>query len=158
MAKKIKKPQAKASRVKKKPLAKAGKKAAPKTSKKVSAKGSKKTSKKKAKGKKELMCFLTTACVRYFGLPDNCEQLTILRNYRDTYLGASDEGRELVEEYYRIAPVLVRKINKDSKRAGIYTYIYDVIRRSCDFIGLNDYQGAEKAYRAMVHNLSARYN
>ena len=46
-------------------------------------------------------CFLTTACVQYAGLEDDCEELTIMRNFRDDYLLRQDSGKQLVEEYYR---------------------------------------------------------
>lgn len=56
-------------------------------------------------------CFLTSACVEYLGLPDDCKELTTLRTIRDKVLKATGEGRGLVDEYYRIAPALVEKIN-----------------------------------------------
>lgn len=40
-------------------------------------------------------CYLTTVCCQYKGLPDNCEELTILRAFRDECVPKS-----LVKEYY----------------------------------------------------------
>jgi hypothetical protein len=52
-------------------------------------------------------CFITTACVKYYGLNDNCYQLKTLRKFRDTYLLKSHENALLVGQYYCIAPNLV---------------------------------------------------
>ena len=41
-------------------------------------------------------CFITTACVKYYGLKDNCYQLEILRKFRDGYLLKSDSNKDLV--------------------------------------------------------------
>ena len=67
-------------------------------------------------------CFLTTACVEYKGLADDCEELTKLRAFRDNYLKTTEEGKAVVEEYYRIAPQIVEKINASAKKAEIYDY------------------------------------
>lgn len=55
-------------------------------------------------------CYLTTATVDYLGLADDCDQLTVLRRFRDTYLVSFEEGRKDIEAYYRIAPKIVARI------------------------------------------------
>lgn len=95
-------------------------------------------------------CFLTSACCQYKGLPDDCYELTTLRNFRDTYLKSTEEGRKLVEEYYHIAPMLVEKIDQSDKRDEIYGNIYTKI---CDILKLIDnaeHEQAVDAYREMV--------
>ena len=62
-------------------------------------------------------CFLTTAVCEYLGKADDCEELTTLRAYRDNWLAKQPGGRELIEEYYRIAPGIVRAM-KESARYG----------------------------------------
>jgi hypothetical protein len=57
-------------------------------------------------------CFITTAVCRKLNLPDDCEQLTTLRNFRDTYMKYSPEREELVAQYYREAPAIVEKLDK----------------------------------------------
>src|SRR5687768_5926093 len=67
--------------------------------------GGQATKKKPSKKKKDtLMCFLTTACMSYYSLPDDTYEPTTLRNYRDTYLASSPEGRELISQYYAVSP------------------------------------------------------
>jgi hypothetical protein len=55
-------------------------------------------------------CFLTTACVKYYGLPDDCKELTILRQFRDHYMKEFKEGRQAIQEYYHLAPKIVEEI------------------------------------------------
>ena len=62
-------------------------------------------------------CFLTTAVCEYLGKADDCEELTTLRAYRDNWLAKQPGGRELIEEYYAIAPGIVRAM-KESARYG----------------------------------------
>ena len=61
-------------------------------------------------------CFITTACVKHYNLDDNCYQLRTLRNFRDTYLLKSLKNKQLVEEYYSIAPRLVRQLKTDKNK------------------------------------------
>ena len=68
-------------------------------------------------GGKHKGCFLTTAVCEYLGKADDCEELTTLRAYRDQWLAKQSGGVELIEEYYEIAPGIVRAM-KDSPNYG----------------------------------------
>lgn len=52
-------------------------------------------------------CFITTAICEAENLPDDCEELTTLRRFRDEYMMASPELRVLVGQYYDMAPAVV---------------------------------------------------
>src|ERR1700741_227015 len=93
------------------------KKAAKKTARKVGKATTKKTGKKPARKrykhppkKKDDNCFITTACVNYYGLDDDCYQLETLRKFRDNFLLKSPKDKKLVEQYYILAPTIVSKI------------------------------------------------
>ena len=58
-------------------------------------------------------CFLTTAVVEMRGEEDDGPTLTAMRRFRDTYMQATPERREMVEGYYRVAPAIVAAIPKD---------------------------------------------
>ena len=62
-------------------------------------------------------CFLTTACVHYAGLPDDCEELTGMRNFRDAYLLSLPNGQAMYDEYYRLAPAIVEAIERSDERS-----------------------------------------
>lgn len=62
-------------------------------------------------------CFLTTACVEYAGLPDDCVELQTMRLFRDRYITSLPHGDELLEDYYRTAPIIVRRLKEQSDSA-----------------------------------------
>ena len=85
--------------------------------------GGEKTGNKPDK-KSDAGCFLTSACVEARGLPDDCEELTILRNYGDTYLRNMSGGDEEVLQYYRIAPTIFEHIKARNDSAEIWGKVY----------------------------------
>ena len=95
-------------------------------------------------------CFLSSACVEYMGLSDDCRELTVLRDFRDYVLKATKDGCSLVEEYYQIAPQIVEKINKSCNKDEIYKYIYDKIQLCVDEIESRNYENAVMIYKAMA--------
>lgn len=103
-------------------------------------------------------CFLTTACVEYKGLADDCEELTKLRAFRDNYLKTTEEGKAVVEEYYRVAPQIVEKVNASEKKAEIYDYIYKEIHTCIACIEKGDNDGAVNVYRGMVKTANEMVN
>lgn len=113
---------------------------------------------KKTKRKPEtLMCFLTTACVQYYGLPDNGYELNTLRHYRDTYLASSTSGKKLIKNYYAISPQIVSKIEGDKNKKPVYAYIYSQVKSSCEAIELKKFERARKLYTRMVKTLQEKY-
>jgi hypothetical protein len=121
------------------------------------------TSKKKpAKPKKgndtvDLECFLSTACIQHKHLPDQCEELQVLRKFRDEYMRASPLGQQLVKEYYSLGPGLVKAIELDSNKANTYRYIYSCIKNACAKIRLQKNESAQEVYTKMVKRLSKKY-
>lgn len=101
-------------------------------------------------------CFLTTACCQYKGLSDDCTELTILRDFRDNVLMQNGEERNLVEEYYRIAPELVERIEQQPDARDIYEQIYTKIQQIIDQINRDDYDSAINCYKNMVYTLQDR--
>lgn len=73
-------------------------------------------------------CFLTTACCEYHGLPDDCEELSVMRKFRDDFLMKNQIGAELVHSYYKIAPEIVEKINEKENREDIYRELFNRIQ------------------------------
>jgi NADH/NAD ratio-sensing transcriptional regulator Rex len=143
--------------VKKKPLKKASKKLAKKAVKKAVKKStSKKISPKKKK--EDLNCFLTSACVDFYGLKDTGYELNTLRNFRDSYLAHNKEGRELIQNYYQVSPALVDLINKDKARLERYAYIYSNVKEACVAIEKRHFLKAKTIYTNMVNTLIKNYS
>lgn len=103
--------------------------------------------------KKDSGCYLTSACVDYMGKTDNCEELTVLRNFRDGYMKKSAVGARLVEEYYAVAPQIVKAIDKSPERDGYYNYIYGEIKTCVALINAGKYEETQKRYTQMVTRL-----
>jgi len=142
-----------------KPVA-AKKTAKPSVKKKLLTKSSpKEKAAKKAKRKPEtLMCFLTTACVKYYSLPDNGYELKTLRNYRDTYLASTNAGKKLIQDYYLVSPQIVQHIEKDQEKKLVYNYIYTEVKSACSQIEDGNLLSAKKIYTAMVRTLIKKYS
>lgn len=100
-------------------------------------------------------CFLTTACCQYKGLPDDCYELTTLRNFRDTYLKTTEAGNALVEEYYRIAPSIVDKIMENPNKAALLDDIYTEVCKILVLIEAKRQEAAINAYQAMVLDIQS---
>jgi hypothetical protein len=82
-----------------------------------------------ASGSTSSGCWLTTACTQYAGLPDDCQQLTILRNFRDGYMRRLPNGETMASEYYKFAPRIVDAVNASGKRSEIYLSILKMVNR-----------------------------
>lgn len=95
-------------------------------------------------------CFLTAACVDFLGKPDDCQELTALRNFRDTYMKSTEEGQKLVEEYYQVAPLIVEKINSSDKKELYYRYISLVIDKCVCLLSRNELEKTLDEYKSMV--------
>ena len=99
-------------------------------------------------------CFITTAACEYFGKPDNCYELMMLRQFRDGWLAVQSGGEELIREYYRIAPYIVDELNTSEYRDAVYQDIWDCYIIPCvRLIEQNDYEPCRKLYERMVQNL-----
>ncbi|MCP2729229.1 eCIS core domain-containing protein [Limnofasciculus baicalensis] len=95
-------------------------------------------------------CFLTTACVEYLGLSDDCEELTTLRRFRDTYLLSKSNGKDLVELYYEHSPKIVAAIHEQENKEEILKGLYRIIKQCVDSIQQGDNEWAYQTYCKMV--------
>ncbi|HWS72754.1 MAG TPA: DUF4157 domain-containing protein, partial [Thermoanaerobaculia bacterium] len=87
-------------------------------------------------------CFLTTACVEARGLPDDCEELTVLRRFRDEYVRNAPGGEALIAHYYSVAPRIVAALDERPDRAAILDQIYGMVRDCIAAIGRGEAQRA----------------
>lgn len=104
-------------------------------------------------------CFITTATCDSEGKPDNCEELTLFRNFRDQILLRSDNGRKLISEYYRIAPTIVSCIKKEPNHKEIFEEIYSkYIKPGYQLLQAKQYDKTCLMYIDCVKDLAHRYN
>ena len=104
------------------------------------------------------LCFITTAVCEEEGKPDDCEELTAFRAFRDGYLKSCPDGEALIREYYDIAPGIVTCINLGSERRETYRAIRETWLAPC----YEDLQNGRLAqckdrYVDMVRTLEHRF-
>ncbi len=102
-------------------------------------------------------CFITTATIFALQKDDNCIELNLFRNFRDTFVKSRDEG--IILDYYKIAPVICDKINQDPNHELIYNLIWENYLSKCLlFIENGKLEETFKLYKQMVEDLKIKYN
>lgn len=103
------------------------------------------------------LCFITTAVCAYQGKPDNCEELTAFRTFRDGWLSAQPDGKALISEYYRIAPGIVTAISLTDPHR-VYPHLWQAYLKPCfDAITKGDFAACKAIYTHMVRTLTKEY-
>lgn len=103
-------------------------------------------------------CFISTACVTAEGLPDNCQQLQILRNFRDNHVKKQAGGLEDISEYYLTAPKVIQAVNLDENSLRVYSQIYERwIKKAVSLIQRGDLKQAYGHYKEMMDSLKKRF-
>ena len=95
-------------------------------------------------------CFLTTAVAVRRGELDDGPTLTTLRGFRDRWMSRTSHGRELIAEYYRIAPAIVAAIPAGDTEWDRIAARVDAAR---DMINAGRSRAAEDIYVALVERL-----
>lgn len=104
-------------------------------------------------------CFITTAACLALQETKDCEQLNELRRFRDQHIrGNGQDGDDLVAEYYRIGPVIVKYIESEQNPREIYDGLWkNYILPSCHMIKKGEYERAKRIYIEMVKSLCEKY-
>ena len=103
-------------------------------------------------------CFITAAVYGSFGKPDDCYELTAFRKFRDGWLALQTDGKNLIEEYYDVAPKIVTKINSLSDSAEIYKNLWrDYLSACLKSIEVGDNFTCKKIYVDMVNTLKEKF-
>lgn len=103
-------------------------------------------------------CFLSTACLEAAGRSDDCDELRVLREFRDSYALLSNEGRESVRQYYQIAPGIVAAIKDSPDAKEVWEEIYQEIQVAVVLIRESRNSEAFEKYKALIHTLSSRFS
>lgn len=104
------------------------------------------------------LCFITTAVCQAEGKGDDCEELTAFRAFRDGYLRDCPDGDALIDEYYNIAPGIVRCINLCSDAEASYAAIREAYLAPCyDDIQNGRLDSCKQRYVRMVRELEKQY-
>ncbi len=110
---------------------------------------------KTEKSSTDVNCYLTTACIRHMNrnFDDNCEELMILRWFRDKFVSKND-----IDHYYKVAPIVVDAINDIDSNNKIYDYIYNQVIKFCvEEIKKGNYDIAYSRYKNSVLILEEQF-
>lgn len=100
-------------------------------------------------------CYLTSACMKHMqsSFDDNCEELTILRWFRDKFVSKED-----IDHYYKTAPVIVEAIDALEENESIYNHIYENVVEACvNAIKIGDYDFAYSRYKSSILTLEEQF-
>lgn len=104
-------------------------------------------------------CFLTTAACEYFGKPDDCYELTVLREFRDTWLANQADGPRLIESYYQCAPKMVERMKKSEDYSlCCLTLMNKYINPCINLINSHREAKCKELYIEMVNYMNNKYN
>ena len=104
-------------------------------------------------------CIITSAACAALHKPDDCEELNTLRAYRDEMKCDNPIIAELIKEYYRVAPLLVQKINSEADAEKIYADLWkNSIAKTYELIRAGENAQATAIYIEMVQSLCKCYN
>ena len=76
-------------------------------------------------------CYITTATCEEYGKPDDCYELISFRKFRDNWLINQPDGKALIDRYYKTAPAIVERINKQPDRTDIYRHLNNTYLSQC---------------------------
>ena len=81
-----------------------------------------------------------------------------MKQFRDGYFSRNEEGRRLIEEYYDIAPTIVKRIAREDNPGEKYLYLWNTYIRKCvDLITREENERCGQLYRAMMAELKEEY-
>lgn len=103
-------------------------------------------------------CFITTAVCCSLQKPDDCYELTSFRAFRDGWLSEQPDGAALIDEYYAVAPPIVRAIDALPDAKEIYRSIWDNYLFPClALLEAKNMRGCKEAYKKMVLDLKKKF-
>ena len=110
------------------------------------------------KGFHRKFCYITTAACQMKDMEDDCYELNLLRDYRDTYMSALPDGEELIRQYYDVAPTIVKHINQREDKKAVYEDIWERYIDPCIHM-IEDGRKEEclQTYSDMVEALREKY-
>ena len=78
-----------------------------------------------------------------------------MRTFRDQY--GSVEHPDEVEEYYRLAPMIINNIDKSGNNNEIYSDIYNILKEIVQLVEVNKMEDAYRLYKKMTCDLKDRF-
>ncbi len=110
------------------------------------------------KGFHKKFCYITTAVCQSLGKGDDCDELNLLRRFRDGYMMSLPQGKEMIGRYYDVAPTVVKHINRRQDAEQIYAGIWEQYIHPCmQLIAQGKNAECAQLYTQMVGTLQDQY-
>ena len=104
-------------------------------------------------------CFITTAVCNSLGKNDNCEELELLRHFRDQFILTMPNGKAEIDYYYLISPNIVNRIMNHQDSHDLFKQIHlEYIEPAIQLIKDNQKHDAYLLYKHMVSTLTTKYS
>lgn len=109
-------------------------------------------------GFKRRFCYITTAVCESLHKGDDCYELNLLRDYRDSYMLSREDGEAVIREYYNVAPTIVKHISRRPDSDEIYQGIYENYLKKCvHLIEENELEECRRIYSDMVEEMEKQF-
>ncbi len=82
-------------------------------------------------------------------------ELTVLRSFRDNYIKSLPNGPQIINDYYKIAPGIIKKIEENTNPEDMYNHIFGIITECVELIQNNECEKALSKYSDMVNSYQA---
>lgn len=110
------------------------------------------------KEEKSGWCYITTAVCTALNKSDDCDELMAFRKFRDTMKVQDCYIATLINEYYRVAPIIVSAINNEKNSVDIYKNIwYSYLSHIYNYIIKCEYKSAVNDYIKLTVMLCNKY-
>lgn len=109
-------------------------------------------------GFRQKLCFVTTAVCQGLRKPQDCKEIILMKQFRDGYFSESAEGKQLIQEYYDIAPTIVKRISREADPEEKYRYLWNTYIKKCvDHIENGRNEQCSSLYETMMSELKEEY-
>lgn len=102
-------------------------------------------------------CFITGAVLFSLMAPDDCRELTVLRQFRDGFLRYMPAGNSLISRYYDVAPEIDTQITSREDAPVRYRSLFTHIDRAVNMVETGNYQMAYQIYIQQIRELEEEY-
>ena len=103
-------------------------------------------------------CYITTIVCDILGHPDNCETLTILRNFRENYMRLDETMISILIEYDMVGPIISEKIKESINKKTIAEHLFSTyLKNVVEKLKNQKFCCAIEEYTKMVNLLTSYY-
>lgn len=114
-------------------------------------------SKSQSGGFQQSGCYITTIVVNILGYDDNCELLTILRNFRDNTLKTNPDYLPILFEYDRIGPIISEYLRIQNNKKFCLELVQNFLIPCTKLIKEEKIEEAVETYKNMVMYLKETF-